>query len=262
MDNKEKVINAYASGNEINRAKEAGQYGMEFINTKKILNKYISKDKRILEIGCGGGYYGMYFAESCQEYVGIDLSSVNINIFQKLIIENGYSNVKAEVGDATDLCNVADNSFDVVLCLGPMYHLNPEGRTKCMAECARICKPGGIIAIAFINKTGAIAKFAAAFGWENLLTPKIDENVLTKGIDDANPDIFFYSMPEEMIAEATKAGLTYERLAGLDFLLTDNVIEGFSEEQRKVWFHLADLIVSSKYCVGLTNHALLICRKK
>ncbi len=53
MNNKEKVMNAYATGNEINRAKEAGQYGMEFINTKKILDNYISKDKRVLEIGCG-----------------------------------------------------------------------------------------------------------------------------------------------------------------------------------------------------------------
>ena len=261
MENKEKVIKAYASGNEINRAKEAGQYGMEFINTKKILNNYISKDKRVLEIGCGGGYYGMNYAESCQEYVGIDLSPVNISVFQNLIIEKGYNNVKAEVGDATDLCNVKDNSFDVILCLGPMYHLNPEGRAKCMAECARICKQGGIIALAFINKTGVIAKFAPAFGWDKVLTAKIDENVLTKGIDDVNPDIFFYSMPEEMITEATKAGLIYERLAGLDFLLTDDVIEQFSEEQRNIWFHFADLIVASEYCVGLTNHALLICKK-
>jgi 2-polyprenyl-3-methyl-5-hydroxy-6-metoxy-1,4-benzoquinol methylase len=261
VDNKEKIINTYAAGNEINRAKEAGQYGMEFINTKKILDNYISINKRVIEIGCGGGYYGMYFAESCLDYVGIDLSPTNISVFQNLIMENGYNNVKAEVGDATDLCNVKDNSFDVVLCLRPMYHLNPEGRAKCMAECVRICKPGGIIAFAFINKTGVIAKFAPTFGWENVLTAKIDENVLTKGIDDVNPDIFFYSMPEEMIAEAAKIGLIYEKLVGLDFLLTDDVIERFSEEQRKAWFHFADLVVSSEYCVGLTNHALLICRK-
>lgn len=261
MDNKEKIINAYASGNEINRAKESGQYGMEFINTINILNNYISKDKRVVELGCGGGYYATHFAKSCREYVGIDLSPVNINVFQKLITENGYDNVRAEVGDATDLYNVEDNSFDVVLCLGPMYHLNSEGRSKCMAECARICKPGGTIAIAFINKTGVIAKFAPVMGWDNVLTAKIDDHVLTKGIDDVNPDIFFYTMPEEMIAEASKAGLTYERVAGLDFLLMDNVIEQFSEEQRKVWFHYADLVVSSEYCAGLANHALLICRK-
>lgn len=68
-------------------------------------------------------------------------------------------------------------------------------------------------------------------------------------------------MPEEMIAEATKVGLTYERLAGLDFLLTDDVIEQFNEEQRKVWFHFSDLVLESKYCAGLANHAMLICRK-
>lgn len=261
MENKEKVISAYAGGNEINRAKEAGQYGMEFLNTKKILEQYISEDKRVIEIGCGGGYYGMHFAGSCKEYVGIDLSPVNINVFQTLINENRYGNVSAEVGDATNLCNIEDNSFDVVLCLGPMYHLNPEGRAKCMAECKRICKADGVIAFAFINKAGAVAKFATVFGWDKLLTAKIDDHVLTKGIDDANPDVFFYTMPEEMVVEAVKTGLSYERLAGLDFLLTEDVIEGFGEEQRKAWFHLADLIVGSEYCAGLTNHAMLLCRK-
>lgn len=261
MENKEKVIKAYASGNEINRAAEAGLYGMEFINTKKVLKSYITKDKRVIEIGCGGGYYGMHFADSCKEYVGVDLSPANVEVFQKLIEENGYEHVKAEVGDATDLCNVKDNSFDIVLCLGPMYHLNPEGRAKCMVECERICKPGGTIAFAFINKTGVITKFAPLFGWDKVLTEKIDDYVLTKGIDDINPDIFFYTMPEEIIAEAAKVGLTYERLAGLDFLLTDDKIEQFSEEQRKVWFHFADFIVDSEYCAGLANHALLICKK-
>ncbi|SHO51587.1 class I SAM-dependent methyltransferase [Anaerocolumna xylanovorans] len=262
MENKEKIINAYASGNEINRAAEAGTYGMEFINTKKILKGYIARDKRVLEIGCGGGYYGMYFAASCQEYTGVDLSPANIQVFKELIKEKGYDNVKAEVGDATDLCSIEDNSFDVVLCLGPMYHLNPEGRSKCMAECERICKPGGTVAIAFINKAGVIAKFAPVFGWDKILTSKIDDYVLTQGIDDINPDIFFYTMPEEMIAESMKAGLTYERLAGLDFLLSDDVIANLSEEQRKVWFHLSDLIVASEYCTGLANHAMLICRKQ
>lgn len=262
MENKEKVINAYASGNEINRAAEAGEYGMEFINTKKILKEFITKDKRVLEIGCGGGYYGMYFAASCLEYVGVDLSPANIEVFKGLIKEKCYDNVEAQVGDATDLCRIEDSSFDVVLCLGPMYHLNPEGRTKCMAECERVCKPGGTIAIAFINKTGVIAKFGPVLGWDKTLTARIDDYVLTRGIDDINPDIFFYTMPEEMIAEAAKAGLAYERLAGLDFLLSDDVITNFSEEQRKVWFHLSDLIAASEHCAGLANHAMLICRKE
>ncbi len=261
MDNKEKVIDAYASGNEIHRAEEAGQYGMEFINTKKILDNYILDNKRVIEIGCGGGYYGLHYAKSCREYVGIDLSSANISVFRNLIREHGFDNVKAEVGDATDLFNIEDDSYDVVLCLGPMYHLNPQGRARCMAECARICKPGGIIAVAFINKTGVIAKFAPILGWENVMTPKIDEYVLTEGIDDVRPDVFFYAMPEEMMTEAKKVGLTYERLAGLDFLLSDEVIEQFSEEQRKVWFHFSDLVVNSEYCAGLSNHAILVCRK-
>lgn len=43
-------------------------------------------------------------------------------------------------------------SFDVVLCLGPMYHLlKDEDRIKCIDECLRVLKPDGILAIAYIN---------------------------------------------------------------------------------------------------------------
>ena len=257
----DKVMDTYTANNENRQAEEAGQHIMEFINTKKILNNYISVDKRVIEIGCGGGYYGMHYAKLCQEYVGIDLSPENISVFQHLINEHGYHNVKAEVGDVTNLCNIEDDSFDVVMCLGPLYRLDSEARARCMAECARICKPGGRIALAFMNKTGVVAKFAPIIGWENVMTPKIDEFVLTKGMEDMISDIFFYAMPEEMISEAELVGLTYERLAGLDFLLFDEYIEQFTEEQRKVWFHFSDLVVNSEYCAGLSNNAMLICRK-
>lgn len=261
MSNKEKVVAAYASGKEAHRAKETGAYGMEFINTKKVLNPYISKDKTILEIGCGGGYYGIHYAKSCLEYTGIDLSPVNISAFQKEIQEKGLNNVKAEVGDATNLIHTKDNSYDVVLCLGPMYHLTPEERVQCMRECARVCKKGGVIAFAFINKTGAIAKYAPVMGWDNVMTEKVEENVMTKGIDDILPDVFFYTMPEEMRENAIKVDLTCERFSGLDFLITEEVIEQFSEEQRKAWFHFSDLVFGSEYCTGLANHAILICKK-
>lgn len=147
------------------------------------------------------------------------------------------------------------------MCLGPMYHLNRSDRLKCLSECKRICRDGGIAAFAYINKTGAILKYGNLLGWQSVLTDKISENVLDKGIDDARPDLFFYTMPEEIRMDAENTGFSVIQNVGLDFLVDDKKLSDFSDSQRGVWFKLADLLSASPSCVGISNHALLICKK-
>lgn len=76
--------------------------------------------------------------------MGIDITPENIKIFKKKALESGLKNVVGKVGDATKLENIPNESFDVVLCLGPLYHLPPNERELVFAECRRICKNGGI----------------------------------------------------------------------------------------------------------------------
>ena len=59
---KDKVLQKYADGREPQRAAMAGPYGLEFHYTKKLLAPYITPEKTVVELGCGGGYYGLHFA--------------------------------------------------------------------------------------------------------------------------------------------------------------------------------------------------------
>ena len=258
---KEKIIEKYSGGGEVNRAHQTGEYGMEFIYTKRALDSYIDAEKKVIELGCGGGYYLMNYAPKCREYLGVDLSPVNVEIVRRQISESGYTNAGVELGDATDLQGIADESYDVVLCLGPMYHLKREDRIQCIKECKRICRTGGIIVFAFINKIGAIAKFGHGVGWKNVLTPAVGECVMERGTDDVHTDIFFFTMPEEMIEDTEGAGLKRIKMTGVDFLLLEPEIEAFTEEQRKIWFRFADMVADSEYATALSNHALFICKK-
>ena len=43
----------------------------------------------MLEIGCGTGYYGFYYADKCQEYLGIDIVPDHIALFKQKIT-TGY----------------------------------------------------------------------------------------------------------------------------------------------------------------------------
>jgi len=181
-----------------NRAGSSRAASLEFHYTKKALGEHIRCGDRVLEVGCGTGYYGMHFADKCAEYVGIDLFPAHVELFERKIREKGLSNVSCRVGDATRLDGIGDESFDVVCCLGPMYHLPPDARELAFAECARVCKPGGIAAFAFINKIGVYAGACAHDkGRENYPNKTANEYVLRRGVDDLRPDTFFFSMPEK-----------------------------------------------------------------
>src|SRR4029079_9566439 len=61
-----------------------------------------------------------------------------------------------EVGDARSL-SADDASVDVVLLLGPMYHLQElDDRLAALREAARVVKPGGLIAVAAINRFASL----------------------------------------------------------------------------------------------------------
>ena len=96
----------------------------------------------------------MHFSDKCKEYVGVDITPENIALFNEKVKAQGLRNVKGLIGDATNLSNISDNYFDVVLCLGPLYHLPPDERELVFAECRRICKNNGIVVFSYISKIG------------------------------------------------------------------------------------------------------------
>jgi ubiquinone/menaquinone biosynthesis C-methylase UbiE len=128
--NENLVKRTYAKGIEEKRATESHATGLEFHFTKKLLDGYIQRDSHVLEVGCGPGYYGMHYADQCAHYTGIDIVPENIELFRNKIRARGCENVTAEVGDATAL-QLPDESYDVVLCWGPMYPVQDYRSTAC-----------------------------------------------------------------------------------------------------------------------------------
>ncbi len=258
---KEKILKRYEKEDEDGRFLKSRNGSMEFFYTKKHLSGFIKPDSRILEIGCGTGYYGMYFADKCAEYVGIDLVPKHISVFNEKIAESNLKNVRCAVGDATDLHDIDNNSFDVVLSLGPMYHLSEPERKKAFSECARVCKPGGIGAFAYITSCGVYAGACIDYGeiYPNELTNK---NVFGLGTDDLRPGLFWYTMPEAIESEAKSHGFEKVVNYGTDFFIFDKTVNEMDEEKFELMRPLYDRISSSERCTGLSNHALLICKKK
>lgn len=258
--NENKILEHYSSGKEDERAALSRSSSLEFHYTKKHLEGLIKKTDRVLEIGCATGYYGFYYADKCREYLGIDIVPDHINLFKQKIAKSRFNNISCQLGDAANLNGIINNSFDVVLCLGPMYHLPPNERELVFAECARVCKPNGVIAFAYINKIGVYT--GACITDNRYPNEQANKCVIKNGTDDLKPDTFFFTTPEEMNMTATKYGLDKIKNLGTDFFITMNIVNSMSDEQFKIMSPLYDQMTSYESCTGMSNHALLVCRKQ
>ena len=173
------------------------------------------------------------------------------------------NNVSCRVGDATDLSEIPDRTFDVVLCLGPVYHLPPDEQNKVMAECSRVCRDGGVVAIAYLNSVGEYAGCCVHDEWRaHYPNERANELVLNQYVDDVHEGIFFFTMPERIEAVAAQYGLAKIKNLGTHFLTMMSVVNNMTDEQFALLEPLYDQMVSSESCTGMSNHALLICRKE
>ena len=264
VNNREKIYPMYGDGTkEDSRVFSSRTSHLEFHYTKLALGEFINPDSRVLEIGCATGYYALHFADKCKEYVGVDVFPPHIEFFKQKIVQNNLTNVSCFVGDAVKLDGIADNSFDVVCCLGPMYHLPPDERELVFAECKRVCKPEGIIAFAYINKVGVYVGACVDEKHKELYpNEQANKYILRQGTDDLKPGIMYFTMPEEMEEAAARHGLSKLHNLGTDFFITMSVVNQMYDEKFKVFMELADEMVKHESCTGMSNHALLICRKE
>lgn len=241
---------------------------MEFRHTKLLLDPYITPESKVVEFGCATGYYAEHWHNKCKHYLGIDLVQENVDFFNA----KKLSNACAQMGDATACPTLADASFDVVLCLGPMYHLDQEERAVAMREMTRIAKPGGIIAFAYINKVGVMMHVLT--GNLNLKLPwykrkrrnpypnrKGNEAIFT-GINDEEHNPFFFTMPEEIETLAKQCNLTVHQNAGVDIIFNAKQINHMDDEQYACWLEFAEYMLQWPSCTGMANHALMICKKE
>jgi len=249
--------------------------GMEFRHTKLLLDPYITPEMSVVEFGCATGHYAEHWHDKCKSYLGVDITQANVDYFNAKRLSNaeGQRTAHAQLGDATNCPEFADNSFNVVLCLGPMYHLPEEERALAMAEMARICKPGGLLAFAYINKIGALMQamtnrvwrdrlpWHKRLRWYNTYYPNRKGNeCVFAGVNDTDAP-FFFTMPEEMEPLAEQCGLRVIKNAGININLNSEQINHMDEEQYACWLEFAEYMLDYPSVTGMSSHGLMICGK-
>ena len=240
---------------------------VEFVTTMKYVHVYLDEilkgvtsksDIKIIDIGAGTGAYSVPLANE-----GYDLTAVELVKHNLGLLKAKGANVKAYQGNALKLKRFEDNSFDMALLFGPMYHLfSKEDKLKALSEAKRVVKPGGYILVAYIMNEYSVITYAFK---EKHIMECLEEGRFDKDYKtiSSTKDLYDYMRIENINELNEELGLKREKIISPDG--PANYIRQFlnalSEEEYEefIKYHLSTC--ERRDLIGAGGHTLDILRK-
>ncbi len=257
MTDLEKYYNKFNEDKRLTR--RHGQ--VEFITSMKYIHECIGDRKcvKILDIGAGTGRYSVALANEGHDVTAVELVKYNLGI-----LKSKKSTVKAMQGNALKLSKLADNTFDVTLLFGPMYHLfGFDDKIKALNEAKRVTKPGGKILVAYCMNEYSILTYGFK---QNHIKEVVEAGKVTKDFHciPEPKDLYDYVRIEDIDKVRDAADLKRIKLISADGQadLMRPVLNAMDEETFKLFveYHLATC--ERQELVGAGAHTVDILEKK
>ncbi len=264
------VSQFYQSYNEDSRFERPSR-AVEYLTTLHMIDTWLSQlppASAILDSGAGSGVYALHYAAQGHSVTAIDITPKHIEQIQAKIVQSKQVlSVQAEIGNAIHLSNYADQSFDMVLCLGPYYHLtSAEDRASCLSESMRVLRSGGILIVAYINKYSIAPMLAVKE--QGYMRPSVIEKVLQEGVFyDGEEDSFwtdlYVTSPEQMEQDLLSAQAEIVDHAGADGIThtIDGSIDVMDKDTYNTWINYHFQTCRERSILGLSTHGLIVGRK-
>ncbi len=202
----------------------AGAGRLEWMRTWAVLERHLpAPPATVLDVGGGPGRYAAELASRGHAVRLLDPVERHVEeAARRLAALRTGASATAEVGDARAL-PAADGSADVVLLLGPLYHLQErDDRLAALSEARRVLRPGGVVAAA------AISRFASLMDGlrKGLIDDPAFRSIVDGDLDDGrhvnptgHPRYFttaYFHRPDELRAEVAAAGFGIVDLVSLE----------------------------------------------
>jgi len=258
-----KVLTQYYSGYDEDSRLRSRHGMVEYLTTMRYVQRYLKPGMRILEIGAATGRYSHALAQMGYEVDAVELVQHNIDIFQEKTMPG--EKVTIRQGNAKDLYMFSDDTYDITLLLGPMYHLfTVEEQKQALAEAIRVTKRGGIVFTAYCGNDATMVQYCFGRGMlkEKRYQDLIDFETFKASSDPA--ELFQLYRREDV--DALMAGFDTERLHYIGTDMATNYIRGCVDEMDEELFQLYlkyhFVICERSDMVGVSHHILDVQRKR
>ena len=267
LDNHDKIKVFYE--NHYNEDERMMRQPLEFFRCKEIISRYLSQSKmKIADIGGATGVFSYWLAGMNHDVHLLDYTPSHIEQAKEHGKRNNITLASYVCGDARQV-PYHDNQFDLVLEMGPLYHLqNRDDRIRCLLEAKRILKDGAVVICEVISR---YANIFEGFQW-NLIDDErfldiLDENLATGKHTPDGTSYFttaYFHTQNEIISELEDAGfvdISIIPVEGFGSIL--NAKEYFQNERKKeLLLKYIRETENIPELLGVSNHLIAIGKKR
>jgi SAM-dependent methyltransferase len=265
----DEILAHYRDGRPEDTRLRAGAGLVELRRTQDVLRRWIApgSGRRILDVGGASGVHATWLAADGHHVEVVD--PVPLHVEQAAAAGAAASPAfTASLGDARALA-FGDESADVVLLLGPLYHLvDAADRARAWAEATRVVREGGVVAAAGISRfaslhDGLARGYLADAGFRAIVEEDLRSGQHRNQTEDQHWfTTAYFHHPYELAGEAEAAGLAVEALVGVEglsaWLLRSDVDDPLTLDQHVA---AAEAVEAEPTLLGLSPHLLVVCRR-
>ena len=225
----------------------------------RYIEKFLKPGAKILEIGAATGWYSIALAKKGYNVTAVELTPSYVEIMKRK--GRGIKNFQCMEGDALDLSVLSDNSFDMVLNFGPMYHLfNKKDKKQAIQESLRVAKKGAVCMFAYLSCASIMTGYGLRVGQVEQVFSAMDKDGRLRDI----PEEIFASFYIEDFKKLFKGTNTkYIKNVATDGIAPAmrEKVEQLTKKDYQAFLKWHFMTCERPDQQGLSSHLLYICRK-
>ncbi|MBI5053196.1 MAG: class I SAM-dependent methyltransferase [Chloroflexi bacterium] len=264
------LVERYYDFSTSNEWSRLDRHRTEFALTLRALKDFLPHaPANILDCGGGPGRYAIELTKQGYAVTLFDLSAINLSFARTQAYSAGVAVSAYEHGTATDLSRFADESFEIVLLLGPLYHLFAlEERLKCLQEAHRVLKKGGVLFASFVTQYAALRYFAKEVPEWILQYPKEIEAFWKTGVfppvrNDGTEFLAYFCPPAEVKPLIESANFKVQTVLACEGVVSmiDEKLNALEGELWEAWVDLNYRLAPDPSLHGACEHLLCVAHK-